>query len=174
MSVHVALIRALNVGGTGKLSMADLKMIAGDIGLKELSTYIQSGNLIFRDNGDPVEIAAMLDAALGLKLGKAPGVTLRSPAELRVVVENNPFPGMDPSRVLISFFPHRLPESALNGIVAPDGEEAVAAQREIYVHYPLGSGRSRFKLPFLARGTARNINTVTKLAELGEQLQARS
>lgn len=173
MSVHVALIRALNVGGTGKLSMEDLKTVAGDIGLKELSTYIQSGNLIFRDEGEPDEIAAMLDTALGLKLGKAPGVMLRSPAELRGVLEDNPFSGMDPSRVLVSFFSHRLPDYALNGIIAPDGEEAVAAQREIYVHYPLGSGRSRFKLPFLARGTSRNINTVTKLAELGERLESR-
>ncbi len=71
--------------------------------------------------------------------------------------------------MLVSFFSMSSGRS-LNGLVAPDGEEAVVRGREIYVHYPIGSGRSKFKLPVLKAGTSRNINTIAKLAELGARL----
>ncbi len=166
MSAYVALIRAVNVGGTGKLPMAELKALAEGLGFAEVSTYIQSGNLIFRDSGDPAEIAARLDAALGDRLGKAPGVFLRTPAELRAVLDGNPFAAMARERVLVSFFGEPPGDDALHGFLAPDGEEAVVRGREIYVHYPIGSGRSKIKLPALKAGTSRNINTVARLAEL--------
>lgn len=174
MSAYVALLRAINVGGTGKLPMAELKAIAEDLGLTEVSTYIQSGNLVFRDGGDPAEIAARLDAALDDRLGKPPGVFLRRPGELARLVAANPFAEMEPSRVFVHFFGHPLSDTALNGLVAPDGEQAVVRGREIYVHYPIGSGRSKIKLPVLKAGTARNMNTVAKLAELAAGLAARS
>lgn len=166
MPVFVALLRAINVGGTGKLPMAELKAIAEDLGFTEVSTYIQSGNLIFRDGGDPMEIAARLDAALGDRLGKPPCVFLRTPAELFDILDGNPFPAMPASRVLVNFFRDAVPDQALAGLVAPDGEEVVARGREIFIHYPIGSGRSRLKLPILKEGTSRNINTVGKLTDL--------
>ncbi|MFN7009651.1 MAG: DUF1697 domain-containing protein [Allorhizobium sp.] len=173
MPVFVALLRAINVGGTGKLPMADLKALAEGLGFVEVSTYIQSGNLIFRDGGDPAEIAARLDAALGDRLGKPPGVFLRTPVELRAVLDGNPFPAMPASRVLVNFFRDAVPDQALAGLVAPDGEEVVARGREIFIHYPIGSGRSRLKLPILNEGTSRNINTVARLAELVGGIEGR-
>ncbi|NML76911.1 DUF1697 domain-containing protein [Rhizobium sp. S-51] len=171
MPVFVALLRAINVGGTGKLPMAELKALAEGLGFAEVSTYIQSGNLIFRDGGDPAEIAARLNAALGDRLGKAPGVFLRTPVELRAVLDGNPFAAMAPERVLVSFFGKPPGDDALHGFLAPDGEEAVVRGREIYVHYPIGSGRSKIRLPALKAGTARNINTVARLAELATGLE---
>ena len=171
MPVFVALLRAINVGGTGKLPMAELKAIAEGLGLAEVSTYIQSGNVIFRDGGDPAEIAARLDAALGDRLGKSPGVFLRTPVELRAVLDGNPFAAMAPERVLVSFFSEPPGDDALHGFVAPDGEEAVMRGREIFVHYPIGSGRSKIRLPALKAGTSRNINTVARLAELASGLE---
>jgi uncharacterized protein (DUF1697 family) len=171
MTVHVALLRAINVGGTGKLPMAELKALAEDLGFRDVSTYIQSGNLVLRDAGDAASVAGRLDAALGEKLGKRPGVFVRSPAELDAVLSANPFPDAIPSQLLVTFFAEPLPDEALSGLVAPDGEEVVALGREIYVHYPIGAGRSRLKLPILKLGTARNINTVARLAQLAHALE---
>lgn len=171
MSVHIALLRAINVGGTGKLPMVELKATAEGLGFRDVATYIQSGNLIFSSDDDPGSIASRLDGALERKLGKAPGVFLRTPEEMRALVEANPFAGMPPNQVLVSFFGEPPGDDALNGLIAPDGEEAVVRGREIFIHFPIGSGRSKIKLPVLKAGTARNINTVAKLAELGATLQ---
>jgi len=173
MPVYVALLRAINVGGTGKLPMAELKSLCEGLGFADVSTFIQSGNVIFRDGGDPVTIAARLDGALAERLGKPQGVFLRRPGELAAIAKANPFSAMEPNRVLVSFFAEPVPEDALHGLVAPDGEEVVALGREIYVHYPIGSGRSKIKLPALKTGTSRNINTVTKLAALAAALEKR-
>lgn len=171
MPVFVALLRAINVGGTGKLPMAELKRLCEELGFADVSTFIQSGNVIFRDGAAADVVAARLDAALGDRLGKPPGVFLRRPGELARLVAANPFAEMEPSRVLVHFFEHPLSDTALNGLVAPDGEQAVVMGREIVVHYPIGSGRSKIKLPVLKAGTARNINTVARLAELASGME---
>lgn len=173
MPVYVALLRAINVGGTGKLPMAELKSLCEGLGFADVSTFIQSGNVIFRDGGDQDEIAARLDAALAERLGKPPGVFLRRPGELAAIAKANPFAAMAPNRVLVSFFAEPVPEDALYGLVAPDGEEVVALGREIFAHYPIGSGRSKIKLPILKTGTSRNINTIVKLAALAAELENR-
>lgn len=173
MPVYIALLRAINVGGTGKLPMVELKSLCEELGFADVSTFIQSGNVIFRDSGDQDAIAARLDAALAERLGKPPGVFLRRPGELAAIVDANPFTAMEPNRVLVSFFAEPVPGDALHGLVAPDGEEVVALGREIFVHYPIGSGRSRLKLPILKTGTARNINTIVKLAALAAELENR-
>lgn len=173
MPVYVALLRAINVGGTGKLPMAELKSLCGGLGFADVSTFIQSGNVIFRDGGDEDEIAARLDAALAERLGKPPGVFLRRPGELAAIAKANPFAAMEPNRVLVSFFAEPVPENSLYGLVAPDGEEVVALGREIFVHCPIGSGRSKIKLPILKTGTSRNINTIVKLAALAAELENR-
>ncbi|PJI45475.1 MAG: hypothetical protein CTR54_05880 [Rhizobium sp.] len=173
MPVYVALLRAINVGGTGKLPMAELKSLCEGLGFADVSTFIQSGNVIFRDGGDEDEIAARLDAALAERLGKPPGVFLRRPGELAAIAKANPFAAMEPNRVLVNFFAEPVSEDALYGLVAPDGEEVVALGREIFVHYPIGSGRSKIKLPILKTGTSRNINTIVKLAALAAELENR-
>ncbi|PZU87485.1 MAG: hypothetical protein DI528_07425 [Shinella sp.] len=170
MTVHIALLRAVNVGGTGKLPMSELKALAESLGLRDVSTYIQSGNLIFRDDEDAASVVGRLDAALAEKLGKPPGVFVRSASELDAILAANPFPDAIPSQLLVTFFAEPLPDNALSGLVAPGGEEVVVLGREIYVHYPIGAGRSRLKLPVLKRGTARNINTVAKLSQMAHAL----
>lgn len=170
MQTYIALLRAVNVGGTGKLAMEDLRAICSGLGFADVSTYIQSGNAMFRAKGGEAEIAAALDTALGEKLGKRPGVFIRTPAELQAIMSDNPFTAEAPNHVLVSFFSQPLPDTALHGLVAPDGEEAIVRGREIFVHYPIGSGRSKFKLPVLKDATARNINTVAKIAELASAL----
>ena len=171
MAVHIALLRAVNVGGTGKLSMVDLRSLCEKAGLIDVQTYIQSGNVLFRSDLPAPEAAAKLDAALGEKLGKAPGVMIQNARQLQTVAENAPFPDAKTNLLHVVFLPNAAPADALDRLVAPDGEEVQVAGHEIYVHYPGGSGRSKLKLPALKPGTARNLNTVRKLAEMAQTME---
>lgn len=171
MAVYVALLRAVNVGGTSSLPMAELKAICEGLGFSNVKTYIQSGNVLFRSDGAEKAVEEKLDEALGKTLGKRPGVMLRSRKELDGIIANAPFPEAKPNFLLVYFLPEAAPRDALEKMVAPDGEEAKLAGREIYVHYPIGSGRSKLKLPALKAGTSRNLNTVRKLADLAAELE---
>lgn len=171
MSVHVALLRAINVGGTGMLAMADLRAICEALGFSDVKTYIQSGNVLFRSGLPAPDAAAKLDAALGERLGKAPGVMIRDGQQLQVIADASPFPDARSNLLHVVFLPSAAPTDALGKLVAPDGEEVHVAGHEIYVHYPNGSGRSKLKLPALKAGTARNLNTVRKLAELAKAME---
>jgi uncharacterized protein (DUF1697 family) len=172
MAVYVALLRAVNVGGTGSLPMTELKAICEELGFADAKTYIQSGNVLFRSDEAEKVIEEKLDAALGRTMGKRPGVMVRGRKELDAIVANVPFPQAKPNFLLVYFLPEATASDALEKMVAPDGEEAKLAGREIYVHYPNGSGRSKLKLPALKLGTSRNLNTVRKLAEMATDLEA--
>ncbi|MGO8073683.1 DUF1697 domain-containing protein [Rhizobium leguminosarum] len=171
MTVFVALLRAVNVGGTGALPMAELKAICEGLGFSDVKTYIQSGNVLFRADEAEKRVEERLDEALGKKMGKRPGVMVRSRKELDSIVADAPFPDAKPNFLLVYFLPEKPPGDALEKMVAPDGEEAKLAGREIYVHYPNGSGRSKLKLPALKPGTSRNLNTVRKLADMAAALE---
>ncbi|TYC52488.1 DUF1697 domain-containing protein [Rhodobacterales bacterium] len=170
MNVLVALLRAVNVGGTGKLRMAELRAIAGGIGFENVATYIQSGNLVFTTDMTREKAQSALEAALTSFLGQPQSVLLRTAGELEALCAAAPFPEAAPNKVLITFLPDAPPADALGAMVAPSGEEAVLLEREIVVHYPEGQGRSKLKLPALAPGTARNLNTVRKLLEMAQEL----
>ncbi|MET0385279.1 MAG: DUF1697 domain-containing protein [Polyangiales bacterium] len=166
MAVYVALLRAINVGGTGKLPMRELVALCEDAGFRDVKTYIQSGNVVFTSKLDEAKAQAKLSKALAAKLGKVHGLTLRSARELDAALAHNPFKKQPPNRVMIIFMNDKLAPKLIDGVVSPDGEELAVKGRELYIHYPSGLGRSKLKLPFAKDGTARNINTVTKLAEL--------
>jgi uncharacterized protein (DUF1697 family) len=170
MTVYVALLRAVNVAGTA-LQMTELKSLCETLGFADVKTYIQSGNALLRSDETEAKVAEKLDEALGRKFGKNPGVMVRSTKELEAIVDNAPFPEAKPNFLLVHFLPEKAPNDALDKMAAPDGEEAVVAGREIYVHYPIGSGKSKLKLPALKPGTSRNLNTVRKLAEMARVME---
>lgn len=169
MTVFIALLRAVNVGGTGKLPMADLRAMAEKIGLEDAATYIQSGNLVFSTDLAAQDVHTRLTEALTGYFGKTPGVILRTLPDLESLCAQIPFPEASPKRVLVTFLPNAAPPDALAAMVAPDGEEAVVLETEIVVRYPDGLGRSKLKFPALKPGTARNLNTVRKLLELARE-----
>ena len=171
MPVYVALLRAINVGGTGKLLMSDLKALCVAAGFEDVRTYIQSGNVLLRTELTRERAAKVLEDALAAHMGKAPGVVLRTREDLEAIVAANPFPDAKPNYLMVNFLPGPAPKDALETMVAPDGEEAHVAECEIYVHYPNGSGPSRLKLPALKSATARNLNTVRRLAGLAREME---
>lgn len=172
MPVYVALLRAVNVGGTGKLAMADLKAVCDELGFAGAKTFIQSGNVVFRSDLPEPAVQAKLEQALAAKMGKAPGVLLRSRRQLDdIAAKAERFLDAKPNLLLITFLPEPPPADALDKLVAPDGEEVRIDGREIYIHYPNGSGRSKLRLPALRPGTARNLNTIRKLAEMAAAME---
>jgi uncharacterized protein (DUF1697 family) len=168
MSTFVALLRAINVGGTGKLAMADLVKLCKKAGFADVTTYIQSGNVVFDSDAAEAAVKGSLEAALAKKIGKPVGVLLRRPAELQRVLADNPFPKASPSKVIVMFFDGKLPKSALAGVQAPGNEELALHGRELFVHFPEGQGKSKLKLPFAAEGTGRNLNTIAKLFAIAQ------
>jgi uncharacterized protein (DUF1697 family) len=171
MTKFVALLRAVNVGGTGKLAMTDLAQICRDLGHGGVRTYIQSGNVVFTSAKTEAAVRADLEAALTAKMGKPIEVMVRTAAEMRAVLSANPFPDAPPNRVIVGFRNGPTTPDMLEGVVAPDGEEVRLGPREVYIRYSEGMGNSKLKLPKATNPmTARNINTVAKLADLAEAL----
>ena len=170
MSVFVGLLRAVNVGGTGKLPMATLVELCQRAGFTRVKTYIQSGNVLFDTPLSEAKAHSKLQRALTAQLGKQSGVTLRTAAELDVALAHNPFKRHPENRVLIFFAQDALPDNVLDGVATPGGEELHVRGREAFVYYPSGQGVSKLKLPFAKQATGRNVNTVTKLAELARTL----
>jgi uncharacterized protein (DUF1697 family) len=166
MPTFIALLRAVNVGGTGKLPMKDLSALCtGRLGFENVRTYIQSGNVVFESSLSEDTIRTRLEKALTEQLGKQAHVVVRTASEMRSVLKANPFPKVEPARVGVYFLTERVGKRLLEDVVAPGGEEVRLGKREIYIHFPEGMGRSKLKLPG-GIGTMRNVNTVAKLVAM--------
>jgi uncharacterized protein (DUF1697 family) len=166
MTTYIALLRAVNVGGTGKLPMSELKAMCERAGFKEARTYIASGNVLFESGKTETQVAAKLAASLKAYAGKPVGVFVRTAAEMAAVFKANPFPKAAPNRTMAIFLDAAPPADALESITGQNGEEVRLGKREIYVSYGEGMATSKLKIPAALVGTARNLNTVAKLAAL--------
>jgi uncharacterized protein (DUF1697 family) len=166
MPRYIALLRAVNVGGTGALPMAKLKSICLDAGFARVETYIASGNVVFDSRAAAKRVKSDLESRLHAHAKKPVGVVVRTAAEMAGVLAANPFRGTDPKHTYAVFLDARPPRDALDHAVGANGEEMALGKREIFIHYPSGMGRSRLRIPATKNGTARNMNTVARLAEL--------
>lgn len=166
MTVFVGLLRAVNVGGTGKLPMAELQTLCRQAGFADVRTYIQSGNVVFTSPLSETAVKAAIERALLDHLGKPIGAIIRSAAEMASIAQRAPFPGAAANQVLVYFLDEPPPPGALDRLIFPGREKLLLEGREVYAHFPDGIGRSKLKLPFAASGTARNLNTVAKLATM--------
>src|SRR5947207_9605074 len=109
MTRYIALLRAVNVGGTGKLPMADLRSMCSDAGFARVGTYIASGNVVFESKAAPSRVKAALEARLLAYAGKPVGVVVRTAAEMVAVLEANPFPRRERKFTYAIFLDHRPP-----------------------------------------------------------------
>lgn len=163
MTVFITFLRAVNVGGTGLLPMKDLSTLCSGLGLQNVRTYIQSGNVVFESERTENEVKVAIETALAERMGKNVDVMCRSASELRSILDANPFPEGKPAQVAVVFLAGAAPKDALDRFVIPGREEIRVAGREIYIHYPDGMGRSKLRFPLAMAGTARNLNTIAKL-----------
>lgn len=166
ITTHVALLRAVNVGGTGKLAMADLRALCVDAGFADVRTCIASGNVVLRSAMNTAQVKLTLEAALARHAGKPVGVLVRTGAEMAAVVMANPFPDAAPNRAMVIFLDAAPPADSVEKARHLQNEEIVLGKREIYVHYGDGMADSRLVIPAAAQGTARNLNTVARLVAM--------
>ena len=170
MTAYVALLRAVNLFGR-PLLMTDLKRIAAELGLGSPRTFIASGNLLFTCDKSEQALKAELEAAIAEHMRKPIGVMIRSASEMAAVAAVNPFADEPGNRVVAIFLDQPPPKDAAEQAKNIADERLALGRREIYVHYPNGQDRSKLRIPAAAAGTARNMNSVVRLAELAKEME---
>jgi uncharacterized protein (DUF1697 family) len=169
MGSFVALLRAVNVGGTGKLPMSDLKAMCEELGFAAVRTFIASGNVVFTSRKSETAIKSALERRLAAYAGKPVGVLVRSAAEMAQVAADNPFPKAAPNRTMAVFLDRAPPADTLAHVRGQKDEQVKLGRREIYVHYGEGMAKSKLVIPAAKSGTARNMNTVATLAKMAAE-----
>ena len=169
MTAYVTLLRAVNVGGR-QLKMDELKRIATDLGYESPRTYIASGNLLFVTGKSDATVKRELEAAIAEHMGKPVEVMVRTARGMSEVVAANPFANEPGNRTVAIFFDDPPAQQIIDSAKNVADERLALGTREIYGHYPSGQGRSKLKFGTKAPSTARNMNTVAKLAELAREM----
>ena len=173
----VALLRGINLAGRNRVSMADLRGMLEDLGFEDPRTLLQSGNAVFRTTR-PVgpDLERALESAAAERLRVDVDVFVRTPEDLRAVIDQNPLPEVaraDPSHYLVLFLKQPASTAGVRALqdAIPGREVVRVLERHAYVAYPDGMGRSKltsviFDRTLRVSGTARNWNTVLKLAAM--------
>lgn len=167
---RAAFLRGVNVGGRGAIAMTELCALFEEIGLGPAKTLLQSGNVAFnggRKNGAQLE--RVLQTETAERFGSRTEYFVRDGKQLQSIIEDNPYAAQakrDPARLVVFFLKENADRKTASALRASySGPETFEiAGSHVYVYYPQGQGRSKFKLPWL--GTARNWNTVLKVAAL--------
>ena len=165
MASYVALLRAVNVGGSGKLPMKELKSMCEEAGFDSVRTYIASGNVVFESGDSPERARSVLAKRLESWAGREIGLLVRSARQMADLVEANPFPNEPGDRVVVLFLDRSPPPDLEASVSGLDDEIMRPAASEVFIHYPRGQGPSRLSFD-LGPATARNMNTVTRLATM--------
>jgi uncharacterized protein (DUF1697 family) len=183
MPTYIALLRAVNVGGTGKLPMADFRKLLEGLGFKNVETYIQSGNAVFDSPGSAAKVKAAVTTGLEKLMGTPVEVIVRTHEELAHVIAANPFAteaAADGARVHVGFLAGAAAagaQAALQNIVAkyPARRDRFhLAGEHIYLHLPDGAAETKFSGKTLDKaigvpGTGRNWNSVLKLHAMSKR-----
>ena len=183
MSVGISLLRAVNLASHNRIKMEELRALHESLGLREVQTYVQSGNVIFRTGErDLLRLSRRIENAIERKFGFRPDVIIRTTSELRNVIAQNPFAsrrGIDPSKLLVIFLATDASPEAREKILSikADPEELRIDGRELYIYFPNGLARPKLSAALIEKtlkipGTGRNWNTVRKLLEMAEKLEA--
>ena len=180
MATFIGLLRAINLGSHNKVSMADLRELLAELGMKNPQSLLQSGNLVFESTAratGPLE--KELAAGAAKQLGLETDFFVRTGAEWQQIIADNPFPKeakLDPGHTILMCLKHAPTPAAVTSLqdAIKDREVVKARGRHAYFLYPDGIGRSRLTMTLIEKklgttGTARNWNTVLKLGALTEK-----
>jgi uncharacterized protein (DUF1697 family) len=177
MTTFVSLFRGINVGGHQIIGMDELKDLHLSLGLKDIVTYIRTGNVIFTsDEDDLAQLTKQIENGFAQKFGFHVNVMVRTSAELQEIIANNPFqnqPLKESKWVVVLFLSSRPERTALEELqktyIGP--EELCLIRQELYIYYPNGIGRSKLTNTLIEKklktsGTGRNWNTVLQLQKM--------
>jgi uncharacterized protein (DUF1697 family) len=178
MHTYISLLRGINVSGQKLIKMAELKALYESLRFANVTTYIQSGNVVFQSRSDdPLSIGTSIEKAIEKALGFSVTVILRRPAELRRIINKSPLPGggeKDQARLYVTFLKERPKASLVKAITAVPARTADTyeiAGSEVYIHCPNGFGKTLFSNNFFEKhlqtvATTRNWRTVQTLLSL--------
>jgi uncharacterized protein (DUF1697 family) len=178
MPVYIALLRGVNVG-QNVLKMDRLRALCAELGLKNVRTYVQSGNIVFEAKGSPSHWGQALERKLAGESRLAVSVIVKTASEMAKVLKDNPFlteKGIDPGRLHVTFLQQVPPKAALPALdnLDPGSDRFKCVGQEIYLHCPNGYGTTKltnnlFEKLLSVRATTRNWNTVNKLVEMSAE-----
>lgn len=172
MATYVAFLRGVNLGPNNKISMPALRAMADDLGYTDVATYINSGNLIISSPKKAAPLEREISNAIKKTFGRQIDVAVRTQAQLKKILAENPYPDGNPSQVTVAFLMKPPPADAKDKVaaVATDSEPFKFAGQEVYVNYSQGIGKSKLAEKFSAiigvSSTVRNIRTVEKVLAL--------
>ena len=175
-SLHVALLRGINVGGRNMIAMAKLREMLADLGFTGVRTLLQSGNVVFDGSRRAdAELERLLETETAARLGVSANYMVRSAGEWARIVARNPFEDMaknDPSHLVVMCLKSAADAKKVTALqTAIEGPERIHGDgKKLYIAYPAGIGRSKLTGTLIerklgTRGTARNWNTVLKLLD---------
>ena len=175
MQTYVALLRGVNVG-QNTLKMERLRQLLLELGFTNVTTYLQSGNVVFEAEGSPSSWSSAIEQRLAGETRLPVAVLLRTPEDLRSIIARNPFlkeKGIDRSKLHVTFLARAAEKDALKKLsdVKAGADQFRAYAREVYLYCPNGYGRTKLSNNALERvlsvkATTRNWNTVNKLYEI--------
>jgi uncharacterized protein (DUF1697 family) len=166
VTAYAALIRAVNVSGTGKLLKEDLQTMGEACGFEHVRTFINSGNLLFTSDLGEAAVKSRVEEKLAAHFGKAVPAHVRSATEMAEVAASNPFADAPGNRVMALFIDEKPTQAMIDAATGINGERLALGPRLIYICYSDGMADSKLKLAAMREGTARNMNSVGKMAEL--------
>jgi uncharacterized protein (DUF1697 family) len=172
MTRYIALLRGINVGGHNKVPMPALRTTCESIGCTDVTTYIQSGNVVLSSRLDPKKLRAALEAAITEQLGVSPVVVVRTHAQLAEVIGGNPFPRAEPAHLHVAFLSESPAEQQIAALADIDHPPEDLAVRGTEAYFLLPNGIGRAKIPELfgrrvkTPATVRNWRTVNKLLQM--------
>lgn len=180
MAVIISLLRGINVGGKKPIKMDALCSVYNGIGFGDVQSCLQSGNVVFTAKSQNLKtLTKQIEDAIEQKFGYRCDVVLRTSSELKQLIANNPFAktrGIEPGKLGIVFFKEAPAADSCREVlrVKAKDEEVHNNGREFYIYFGSGMGQSKLFAAIARKltGTTRNWNTVTRLAEIAERLQA--
>ncbi len=177
MKKFVALLRGINVGGHKKIKMADLRVLLEENGLSNVSTYIQSGNVLFRSAQNRSELEKLIAQSILNQYGFEVPVIVRPASAFAKLISGNPISGATPNHLSVMLLQSKPPRTKVDSI--PDLESGddqyVVIKDAIYIHCPNGIARSKLTIGFFEKhlgttATARNWKSINKLASLAAEM----
>jgi uncharacterized protein (DUF1697 family) len=174
---QIVLLRGINIGPRNRIKMGELRELLLGAGFEQVSSYLQSGNVVLSSAAKPQQLASQCEALIADALGLEIAVVVRTRSELAKVIERNPFSDLadDPKRLQVTFCSSKPDAAAVRKLAerASASERLEAAGRELYAWHPDGVGRSKLAAALVSKGlgvtaTARNWTTVTELLELAD------
>lgn len=173
MTAYISLLWAVNVGGQ-TLLMKELTAACESLGLGNVRTYIQSGNVLFEaPPADPAKLERQIEGKIAETFGLKIAVMVRTPEQLKDVIARNPFPEPYSGRISVAFLSAAPSSPSLGKIdaVKDPAEQLILSGAEAFLYYPNGQGRSKMTTALIERclgvaATVRNWRTVNKLLEM--------